>query len=102
MSKVIAESEQASLFVVELGALLHDIADAKFHDGNEELGPNKATVLLNTLGVETTVIKHVENIIRHISFKCGNEKHQFMSLEMRIVKDAYRLDAIGNWHCTNL
>lgn len=95
LSKVIAESEQASLFVIELGALLHDIADSKFHDGNEEFGPKKATEFLQTLEVEASVIKHVENIIRHISFKGGNETQQFKSLELNIIQDADRLDAMG-------
>jgi uncharacterized protein len=95
LSKHIASSENASLFIVELGALLHDIADSKFHAGNEELGPQKARAFLSSLGVEDPVIEHVENIILHISFKGGNEAQQFRSLELDIVQDADRLDALG-------
>ena len=95
LSKKIAETEDASLFVVELGALLHDIADSKFHNGNEELGPQKAREFLTSVGVEETDIRHVENIISHISFKGGNEAQQFRSPELDIVQDADRLDAIG-------
>jgi len=95
LSKKIAETEDASLFVVELGALLHDIADSKFHNGNEELGPQKAREFLTSVGVEETEIRHVENIISHISFKGGNEAQQFRSTELDVVQDADRLDAMG-------
>ena len=95
LSKKIAETEEASLFVVELAALLHDIADSKFHDGNEELGPQKAREFLQSIGVEDAYILQVENIINHISFKGGNEAQDFKSPEMNIVQDADRLDAMG-------
>ena len=95
LSKKITETEAASLFVVELGALLHDIADSKFHNGNEELGPQKAREFLSSVGVEETDIRHVEQIISHISFKGGNEAQQFKSPELDIVQDADRLDAMG-------
>ncbi len=91
----IAKSENVNLFVVQLGALLHDIADAKFHDGNENVGPEKARKFLESLHVETKIIDHVENIIRHISFKGGNFSHEFDSHELGVVQDADRLDAIG-------
>ena len=95
LSKKIAETEDASLFVVELAALLHDIADSKFHDGNEELGPQIAREFLHSAGVVEADILQVENIINHISFKGGNEAQQFSSPELNIVQDADRLDAMG-------
>lgn len=95
LSKRIAVSENASLFVVELGALLHDIADSKFHNGDEEAGPRKAWEFLSSMEMEETVIEHVENIIRNISFKGGKEVQQFKSPELDIVQDADRLDAMG-------
>jgi uncharacterized protein len=95
LSKKIAANESASLFVVELGALLHDIADAKFHGGNEEVGPLKARAFLMTLGVEVDVVEHIENIIRNISFRGGKELKTFHSQELDIVQDADRLDAMG-------
>ena len=95
LSKRIAVSENASLFVVELGALLHDIADSKFHNGDEEAGPRKAREFLSSMEMEETVIMHVENIIRNISFKGGKEIQQFKSQELDIVQDADRLDAMG-------
>lgn len=94
-SKLIAQKEKADLLVVELGALLHDIADAKFHDGNEEIGPAKAVAFMQTQHIQADTIKHVENIIRHISFKGGNNERAFYSPELGIVQDADRLDALG-------
>ena len=91
----IAEHEAADLFVVQLGALLHDIADAKFHAGNEELGPEIAAAFLSGIGVKSPVINHVVAIIRHISFKNSFEENPFESIELDIIGDADRLDAIG-------
>ncbi len=94
-SKMIAQTEAVNLFVVELGALLHDVADSKFHGGDEEISPRIAAELLDSFGVETSVREHVQNIIRHISFKGGNFETGFQSLELAVVQDADRLDAIG-------
>ena len=91
----IAGKETANLLVVELGALLHDIADSKFHNGDENIGPAKAVAFLQTLHVPEEVVRHVENIIRHISFKGGNSERSFSSPELAVVQDADRLDAIG-------
>ena len=95
LAKHIGNEEKANLFVVELGALLHDIADSKFHSGDEEIGPKKAKDFLYSLNVDEQVISHVENIVRHISFKGRNELQKFKSLELDVVQDADRLDAIG-------
>jgi len=95
LSKHIAETEEANLLVVELGALLHDIADSKFHNGNEELGSDIASEFLNSINVERSVVEHVVKIIKNISFKGGKEVQKFKSKELDIVQDADRLDAIG-------
>ena len=95
LSKTIAQKEEVDLFIVELGALLHDIADSKFHDGDETLGPKKAQAFLNDLGVDQASIIHVVQIIENISFKGGKEKQAFKSPELDVVQDADRLDAIG-------
>lgn len=95
LAKHIAQTEQVDMFVVELGALLHDIADSKFHDGDESVGPMKAETFLNSLGISEDIILHVQNIIRHISFKGGHTKQTFHSLELDVIQDADRLDAIG-------
>ncbi len=94
-AKLISRREKANSFIVELGALLHDIADAKFHDGDENIGPQKARLFFESLSVKNNIIEHVENIIKHISFKGGNFKSSFHSKELQIVQDADRLDAIG-------
>ena len=94
-AKLIAHAERVNIFIVELAALLHDIADAKFYDGDENVGPMKAKQFLETLSIEKEIINHVENIIRNISFKGGNFTNNFYSPELAVVQDADRLDAIG-------
>lgn len=95
VAKQIGAREEVDMFVVELGALLHDIADSKFHGGDESIGPQKAREFLQKLEVEESVIQHIENIILHISFKGGNHDQAFHSQELAVVQDADRLDAIG-------
>jgi len=95
LSNHIAQTEDVDNFVVELGALLHDIADSKFHDGDEEIGPRKAREFLSSLNVEEDVIIHVENIISNISFKGGKHTQKFKSPELDVIQDADRLDAMG-------
>ena len=92
---LIAEDEDVNLEIVALGALLHDIADAKFHQGDETVGPKKAQQFLQQQNVESATIEHVIKIIEHISFKGGNFQQQFHSKELAIVQDADRLDALG-------
>ncbi|MBP6100682.1 MAG: HD domain-containing protein [Flavobacterium sp.] len=92
---LIAESEKCDVEIVQLGALLHDIADSKFHDGDETIGPRTARTFLETEKVEPTIIDHVIAIIENISFKGGKVERQFSSIELDIVQDADRLDAIG-------
>ena len=95
LAKRIAKTEPGNLFIIELGALLHDIADSKFHNGDEQIGPRRAREFLSSLGVETEVITHVENIISNISFKGGKHTQDFRSKELDIIQDADRLDALG-------
>lgn len=91
----IAAGEQVDMLVVELSALLHDIADSKFHNGDENIGPQKARTYLESAGVAEETIQHVVNIIQHISFKGGHNAGTFYSPELAVVQDADRLDAIG-------
>lgn len=91
----IAKTETADSEVVQLAALLHDIADSKFHAGDETICPAKAGQFLKSIGVDPLIIKHVINIIENISFKGGNFEQDFSSIELDIVQDADRLDAIG-------
>nr|WP_158996557.1 HD domain-containing protein [Mucilaginibacter sp. L196] len=94
-AKLIADTEDCDLLTVELAALLHDIADSKFHNGDEEIGPITAGNFLYSINVDEHIIVHVQQIIRHISFKSGFDKLSFQSPELSIVQDADRLDAIG-------
>lgn len=94
-SVAIAKHEEVNMLVVQLGALLHDIADSKFNDGDEEIGPQKASAFLRSINVDENTIAHVIAIIRNISFKGGNFNAAFKSKELDVVQDADRLDALG-------
>lgn len=96
----IAKEENADLMVIGLGALLHDIADAKFHNGDETIGPGIAKTFLESLQVDENTISHVVKIIEHVSFKSSLRSNQknilpFNSKELQIIQDADRLDALG-------
>ena len=92
---LIAEGEDCDITVVKLGALLHDIADSKFYNGDESVGPKTARTFLEAQNVTEETILHVIAIIENISFKGGNFEQQFRSKELEIVQDADRLDALG-------
>lgn len=95
-AKLIARSEAADLVVVELGALLHDIADAKFHDRDESIGPAQAKEFLDAIAVDASKAQHVIEIVTHVSYRKSLTKGpKFESLELQIVRDADRLEAIG-------
>ncbi|MCV2485579.1 HD domain-containing protein [Flavobacterium sp. SH_e] len=92
---LIAKETKCDLTVVQLGALLHDIADSKFHNGDETIGPKTARTFLEAENVSEDIITSVVNIIENISYKGGNFERKFSSVELDIVQDADRLDAIG-------
>lgn len=92
---LIAQEEVCDVQIVKLGALLHDIADSKFNDGDETVGPKVAREFLESQNTDEETIIHVINIIENISFKGGNFEKKFNSIELQIVQDADRLDAIG-------
>ena len=95
-ASLIAKNENVDSLVVNLGALLHDIADSKFHDGDDTIGPKKAREFLFKHNVDSLVIEHVVNIIKHISYSSNIENENiFKSPELDVVQDADRLDAIG-------
>ena len=89
------EEGNVDMLVVELGALLHDIADSKFHDGDEEIGPKTARDFLNSLNLSEDVVSHVENIVRHVSYSKSIEGKTWTSPELSFVQDADKLDALG-------
>ncbi len=96
---LIADSEVCDISIVKLASLLHDIADSKFHPdasgGDETIGPRIAREFLISNAVEEATIQHVINIIENISFKGGKTEKTFSSVELDIVQDADRLDAMG-------
>ncbi|MDR9417784.1 HD domain-containing protein [Gracilimonas sp.] len=95
MALKIGKEENADLFVVELAALLHDIADHKFHDGDEDIGPATARNWLENLNVDEKAINHVTHIIRDASFKGAEVDTPMKTIEGKVVQDADRLDALG-------
>nr|WP_299171391.1 HD domain-containing protein [uncultured Allomuricauda sp.] len=95
-ARQIAQNEEVNILVVELAALLHDIADPKFHNGDESLGPQTAKKFLLEQNVASDITEHIVNIIKYMSFKNSLEKgEKFVSKELHVVQDADRLDAIG-------
>jgi uncharacterized protein len=94
-AKQMAKTEKVDSFIVELGALLHDIADSKFNNGDETVGPKVAKEFLKSQNVNAVTIEHVDAIIKNISFKGGKEVQRFNSPELDVIQDADRLDAIG-------
>lgn len=95
MALKISEHEKADLYVVQLSALLHDIADWKYHDGDDTVGPKKAREILEKYKVADNVIDQVVEIIADLSFKGAGVKTKMKTIEGMIVQDADRLDAIG-------
>lgn len=94
-AKLLIKTEEVDPFIVELAALLHDIADSKFHNGDEEIGSKKAGEYLKSIGIDEKTIHHIQEIIRNMSFKASLGTQSFSSKEMEVVQDADRLDAIG-------
>ncbi len=93
---LISKSESVDTLVTALGALLHDIADSKFHNGDETIGPKKAREFLFKENVDSKTIEHVINIIKHISYSSSLDPNKsFTSPELDVVQDADRLDALG-------
>ena len=95
LSKKIAEKEKCNMEVVELSALLHDIADPKFHNGDETIALKVSRKFLEKENASEEIIEKVLFIIKNISFKNRNEAPENLPIELKIVQDADRLDAIG-------
>lgn len=94
-AKRIGQAEGADMFIVELGALLHDIADWKDHDGDLSVGPRVAGEWLTSIGIDRETIEKIKHIVENVSFKGAGVKNGMASLEGKVVQDADRLDAIG-------
>lgn len=91
----IGKAEHVNMLVVQLAALLHDIADSKFYDGDETIGPKMARNFLAAEKVDEFIIDHVVKIMENMSFRSGYDQPAFRSAELQVVQDADRLDAIG-------
>lgn len=91
----IAAAEGANRDIVELAALVHDIADWKFHNGDDRVGPREAERLLKEEGASADVVGQVIEIVATISYKGAGVTTAMKSLEGQCVQDADRLDAIG-------
>ncbi|KKQ11385.1 MAG: Metal dependent phosphohydrolase, partial [candidate division TM6 bacterium GW2011_GWF2_36_6] len=65
----IGHAEQVDMFVVQLGALLHDIADWKFYDGDLTAGARITREFLDKFQIEGEVLDHVCEIVKKVSFK---------------------------------
>lgn len=92
--KIALEEKEADIFLVELWSLLHDIADSKFYNWDEEIWPKKAREFLESLNIDENIIIHIENIVKYISFSKTFDKNNFTSLELQIIQDADRIDAL--------
>ena len=92
---LISKNEEVDKTIVALGALLHDIADYKFHGGDETIAPKMARQFLESQFLSEEKIEHVVKIIENISFRGGNTAQEFNSMELEVIQDADRLDAIG-------
>jgi uncharacterized protein len=95
MAEHIGRHENADMLVVSLAALLHDIADWKFHDGDDTVGPRVAAEMLKKHQVQPAIIERVAKIMAEVSFKGAGVPSVPSTLEGKIVQDADRLDAIG-------
>lgn len=97
LAKKICKEEKGDFFIVELGAMLHDIADWKFTGGDDSIAPAKTKEFLQSINAEPEVIEHVVNIVKNVSYSSSlkQEENKFSSKELLIVQDADRLDALG-------
>jgi uncharacterized protein len=95
MALRIAQEEGADRFIVELAALLHDVADHKFHGGDLQAGPRAARTWLEGIGVERGTVDLVCEIVEGVSFKGAGVPTPMRTVEGKAVQDADRLDAMG-------
>ncbi|MBW7676584.1 HD domain-containing protein [Chryseobacterium chendengshani] len=95
LSKKIAKTENCNIEIVELSSLLHDIADPKFHNGDETLALKISRAFLESQNIDEKIIQQVLFVIQNISFKNRGEAPETLPIELKIVQDADRIDAIG-------
>jgi uncharacterized protein len=91
----IGKKEKADLFIVELAAILHDVADHKFYGGDDKIGSKTAAQWLNKIKIDQKLIEHICHIIDEVSFKGAGVKYNMKTIEGKVVQDADKLDAMG-------
>ena len=89
------KEKRADMFIVQMGALLHDIADFKFNGGDDTLGGKVAYKWMKDNKLDEPLIAKVVHIVDNVTFKGLGVKSKMKSLEGKIVQDADRLDALG-------
>lgn len=92
---ILKKEGRGDRLTIELAALLHDISDPKFNGGDHEKGELLAREILESFGLDHERTGHIQDIIKHVSFKGGFEQDRIHSIEFQIVQDADRLDAMG-------
>jgi uncharacterized protein len=95
MALYIARKEKANVFIVELAAILHDVADHKFYKGDDKIGPRTAMKWLENFKLDQRMIQEIAEIISEVSFKGAKVKYKMKSLAGKIVQDSDKLDALG-------
>jgi uncharacterized protein len=93
--RIARHEKGVDLFVVQLGALLHDVADWKFNKGDEKVEERTTRAWLKKVGADDETIDKICYIVMNVSFKGAGVKDRMMTKEGQIVQDADRLDAIG-------
>jgi uncharacterized protein len=90
---ICVQEGNGDLLTIELAALLHDISDAKFNGGDDEMGSRMAEEFLKKQEMDQEKVDHIRAMIKHVSYKGGFAQDQISSIEFQIVQDADRLDA---------
>jgi len=93
LAQIINKKEKANKFVIEASSLIHDIADRKLNNNDIEKGFQKVKKYLEKIEVEKKIAEKILFVVRYVSFSSDQPKNK--SLELKIVQDADRLDALG-------
>jgi len=95
LARKILKKEKADKHIVMLGILLHDIADPKFSDGEENKGVKISSAFLKEIEVDADTSAKVMEIVKGLPYKGGFNEREEKSPELKIAQDADRLDAMG-------
>jgi uncharacterized protein len=95
LAEYIQSKEGGNLLLVQLAALLHDISDHKLNGGIKNDCGRVSREILSKLNADEQLVDQVCEIVDKVSFKGAGVSDVIESLELDIVRDADRLDAIG-------